>query len=145
MNLMREITEVMRCKDPWLKAFLTDCRNGDQSLDMYYFTHGYPTFQVGSWMPGAARPLCDSDACVRLIEETWLAMAKDGRWSWDDMQALERDICKTEKARRARVMHADDDRHTRDPFVGAPYTHPYNAPTYNALQLRSLEFASARG
>ena len=38
------LTEIMRCRDPWYNEFLTQCRNGNLTRDMYSFFNGLPTF-----------------------------------------------------------------------------------------------------
>ena len=61
---------------------------------------------------------------------------------------MECDICKKERGRRAYVMHtntAEEVRHLREPFLQAPFVHPFNAPKYHAQQLRAVNFANAMG
>ena len=60
---------------------------------MYYFVHGYPTYEVGSWMEVEHAPACGNANCLRLMDEVWPQMRKAGE-SWADMQALECDVCR---------------------------------------------------
>ena len=55
-----ELTEEMRCADPWLSALLKESRAGRQQLEMYYFFHGLPTENPASWMPWAEKPTCEN-------------------------------------------------------------------------------------
>ena len=52
------LTEVMRCRDPWYRAFLQQCRDGNLANDMYNFFHGLPTLT-------AAREGCVCNADVK--------------------------------------------------------------------------------
>ena len=38
-----ELTTSMRCQDKWYNAFLTECRAGNLSKEMYNSIHGFPT------------------------------------------------------------------------------------------------------
>ena len=42
------LTEVMRCRDPWYRDFLQQCRKGSLSCEMYCFFNGLPTFAAAS-------------------------------------------------------------------------------------------------
>ena len=76
------------------------------------------------------------------METTWPTMKRADKYTWQDMQTLECDVCKAERDRRARVrLTKDDRRHLREPFASAPDIHFYNVPKYHALQLRALGFA----
>ena len=70
-------------------------------------------------------------------------MRREGA-SWEERRKLECRTCEVERARRARVMLAKEDRrHEAAAFVAAPYVHPYNAPKYHAQQRRAMLFARA--
>ena len=112
---------------------------------MYYFVHGFPTYECGSWMESAQKLACSNTNCRKLMDETWPEMKRAGGWDWSDMQALECAICKEERARRRRVMRKEDDWLAREPFVSAPYIHALNWPKYHALTLRAIGFAKAGG
>ena len=79
-------------------------------------SQGWEAIQ-GGWMLGAARPLCDSHRCVRLIVKPQPEIAKDRLCAWE-VQALERDVCKNV---RARVMHGEGE-------VGAQEASPALSP-----------------
>ena len=143
LTLVRELTREQRCKDPWLSIFLKGCRDGSQSWSMYNFVHGYPTYEVGSYMEDTKRPSCGNAHCVELMDDLWPRMKKQGGHTWSDMRSLECDTCKGERCRRRRVMQSNDDRHRSEPFVSAPYIHAMNWPKYHALTLRAVGFARA--
>ncbi len=98
----------------------------------------------GSWMAQTRGPgelLCGNTACQKLWEQDWLAMRKAFA-SFDDMKALECDVCRATRADRCRVRQSeqDDQRHAQPPFNEAPYVVPYNTPKYFAQQLRAMQF-----
>ena len=144
------LTEPMRTKDPWLKAVLEADRNGNESWEMYCFTHGYPTRHTGSWLPGSKLPACGQSECARLAEEVWPEMWRRSRATWDNwLLRLEKEclICKRERKRRCCVlrpgMDEDRERYTTQPFTSAPYVHPFRHPSYHATQLRTVLFAKS--
>ena len=69
-----ELTEQCRSKDVWLNAMLQQDRVGQESFTVWAFTHSLPTMQVGTWLPGAAVPLCGNAECQKLQE----TMARGG-------------------------------------------------------------------
>ena len=151
MNAVVELTEAKRCRDPWLLAFIQECRNGKQSWEMYNAIHGFPTAMVGSWMPGASVQreytlLCENEACYRLCDEIWPQQRKNSS-PWAEMVVAECEVCAKHRELRCRVrMQGDEDkRHEEQPFTDAPYLHPYNHPRYHALLLRAVRFAQAHG
>lgn len=87
---------------------------------------------------------CGNDACYALAERTWPAMRRKFA-TWEEMAALECDICKSKRQLRCRVQHdtGKDKRHSEPPFTEAPFIVPYNLPKYFAQQLRAVEFAKA--
>jgi hypothetical protein len=59
---------------------------------------------------------------------------------------MECEVCQAERKRRCRVIFPggwNDGAHTQEPFAHAPYIHPWNAPKYQAQQLRAISFAKA--
>ena len=66
-----ELTEPMRCSDPWYQAFLAEVRRGALCQDNYFFIHGEPTSVVGSMIPGEQAPRCGNNLCVELQEHEW--------------------------------------------------------------------------
>ena len=147
---MIELVTSNRTRDPWLAAFLRECREGRQSWTMYCFIHGYPTRYPGSWLPVASEDRaytlqCGQDACYKLGDETWPEM-NTHECIWQDMQLLECDICAESRAVRRRVLTQDDitaGRHRENAYVRAPYIVPFNMPRYHAMQLRAIEMANA--
>jgi hypothetical protein len=161
---MHELHQSRRCQDPWLLAFLSECRNGRQSWMMYNFIHGFPTAVPGSWLP-AEGPItsdelqtntcaasgtlfgnvqCGVERCAKLATEVWPEMNKAGA-SWEAMRNLECQFCSAERERRHRVRDGDkDERQLSQPFVDAPFIHPFNKPKYHALLLRARRFAQSR-
>ena len=66
-----ELKQPMRCPDPWFTGFLTQCRNGNLSMEDYFFIHGSPTDSVGSMIPGADMPACGDAKCADLQKWKW--------------------------------------------------------------------------
>ena len=74
-----ELTEAMRCSDPWYQnSFLAEVRRGVLSLDNYFFIHGMPTSVVGSMVPGEATPRCGNARCAELQDSEWPARFQRG-------------------------------------------------------------------
>ena len=144
MQACYELVQEMRCKDPFLSEMLEEDRLGRESWETYCFVHGLPTRNPGSWLRRTGRPTCTNGRCARLAAEEWPQMFRD-RCSWDARRALECDACAAERRRRCRVLRGgEDSRHLEEPFVHAPYVHPFNAPKYHAQQLRAVHFAKAK-
>lgn len=140
-----ELTQPMRCVDPWYCSFLTECRNGSLSLDNYFFVHGVPTDSVGSMIPGNLGPACGNAECSRLQASEWERMFRDGK-AWGEMSSRECRMCKKEQLARGVVARRDDDpRFLEHPFNSSPYIHPLNYPKYYALQVRAVEWAKTHG
>ena len=87
----------------------------------------------------APRILCGTAKC-QTLHVRWTAMASAGA-EWQDMVCEECEACRTERARRNRLMEAADPRVHREPFLRAPYVHQNNTPTYHAMLLRAVEEA----
>ena len=67
--------------------------------------------------------------------------------TWQARRSKECNTCEVERRRRCRVLYPGDmnnDAHMQEPFVHAPYIHPWNAPKYHAQQLRAVAFAKAK-
>jgi hypothetical protein len=74
-----ELTEPMRCCDPWYQdSFLAEVRRGALCADNYFFIHGMPTSVVGSMIPGEDTPRCGDARCVELQERVWPAQFQEG-------------------------------------------------------------------
>ena len=139
-----ELVRSNRTSDIWLQQVLQQDRAGAESWEVYCFTHGLPTKNVGTWLPSQALPACGNDECATLHAE-WDLQRKDG-FTWNARRSRECSVCQLERQRRCRVMFtggANDGMHTQEPFAHAPYIHPWNAPKYHAQQLRAVSFAKA--
>ena len=140
---MQELVKEIRCRDPWLSDFLRECRVGEQQWGMYWFVHGFPTENTGSWMVRSRQPECGEPRRAKLAADVWPRMRQEGA-TWEQRRRLECGRCQDERARRARVMLTEQDtRHESRAFLAAPYVHPYNAPKYHAQQRRAMIFAQA--
>ena len=74
-----ELSEPMRCSDPWFQnSFLAEARDGQLCIDNYFFIHGAPTALVGSMIPGEAAPRCGNASCLDLQQGGWAASFKAG-------------------------------------------------------------------
>ena len=142
------LTEPMRTKDPWLKVLLDADRHGEESWEMYCFTHGLPTRNPGTWLPGKPFPACGEKNCATLAEGVWPDMWRRGRGTWENwLLRRERECakCQEERERRCCVLrpHEEQDkqRYVSNPFASAPYVHPFRHPSYHATQLRAILYA----
>ena len=72
-----ELREANRTSDPWLEEVLQEDREGRESWEVYCFTHGLPTKNVGSWLPEQDSPTCGTAACA-LLPAQWLKEKKQG-------------------------------------------------------------------
>ena len=62
-----ELSEPMRCDDPWFNAFLLECRFGKLSNSMYNFFHGFSTLVPGSFCNDSQTTLCNTHSCRQSI------------------------------------------------------------------------------
>ena len=113
---------------------------GALSEEQYNFLSGFPTQHVGSWLSEQDPVPCGNAACAMLQSEQWHAMRSRGA-QWTDMQILECEICSRERKRRCRIIREEDPRSRQEPFVDALYVLANNVPKYNAIMVRSEEFA----
>ena len=141
------LTHGHRTKDPWLKSVLEADRDGEESWEMYCFTHGLPTRNPGSWLPDLGGPACGNAHC-----QSWATRWQEVRASGENATWAMRlhdacPACTTERQRRNRIITTNRrnmDLYTKDPFTDAPFVHPFRAPSYHAQHLRSVHFARAR-
>ena len=145
------LTEPMRTKDMWLRAVLEAERLGDESWELYCFIHGFPTRNVGTWLPGSPKPWCNNSECARLSTEVWPEMWRRGHGTaenWRLRQEKECTICKQERRRRCCVLlprkTEDHQKLQQAPFDAAPFVHPFRHPSYHATQLRAIAFAKSK-
>ena len=145
------LTEPMRTKDMWLRAVLDAERQGEESWEMYCFIHGFPTRNVGTWLPQSPTPTCGNALCAKLSTEVWPQMWARGRGtaeSWNQRQDMECEKCKAERKRRCCVLRTnvpeDMQRLQHTPFDAAPFVHPFRHPSSHATQLRALAFAKSK-
>ena len=75
---MLELTAEIRCRDPWLSDFLRECRIGEQQWEMYWFVHGLPTDNTGSWMARTGQVACGNEQCAKLSGEVCPQMRREG-------------------------------------------------------------------
>ena len=139
-----ELVQSNRTTDVWLREVLQQDREGRESWEVYCFTHGLPTKNVGTWLPSTSKPTCGNEECATLHDD-WDRQRRDG-FTWDARRSRECSLCKKERQRRCRVLYqggANDEMHMQEPFAHAPYIHPWNAPKYHAQQLRAVGFAKA--
>ena len=132
---MLELAIQNRIADAWYNGVVAECRDGRLSMESYYFLMGLPTEHAGSWRSdefGNHLLQCGSEACAQLPQK-WLQMAKEGRSTWQDMQAMECVSCKEERERRNRLIAPDDPRLVGDLFREAPYVNKNNQPKYDGL------------
>lgn len=145
LNFFIELTEQWRIDDEWYQAFLSQCRVGELSEEMYNFFMGIPTQHAGSWVPQtdsnkAEKTLCGNPACAKL-PHVWQSMANSGSRQWSELHTLECSTCAQHRENRNRHIKPNDPRVHQEPFLQAPYVHQNNEPKYHAMLLRSVEQA----
>ena len=140
-----QLKQPMRCLDPWYLDFLYQCRHGilgKEDKEDYFFIHGMPTDNAGSWIRTTKVPACGNPACANLYEKMKKKFKEGTKITVEVLNKEECDICKKErKARAAVAMNNKDDRLGRQPFSTAPYIHQLNDPKHAANLQRSLIWA----
>ena len=149
LNFYKELEIQQRTADPWYRCFLTECRAGNLSDEMYNYLMGLPTRHCGSWIPGdvsdddndANLPRCGDSRCQRL-PKVWASYIQKG-CSWEEIlqEQPECEVCQQQRTQRARLVTANDPRILQKPFLEAPYLHQFNCPRYHAMLLRAVEWA----
>ena len=126
-----ELTVSMRTEDPWLYEVQEEMRNGCLSETNWNFLHGRPTTVSGSWCK--KRHLCGNAFCKNLEPSM-------------NIQALECDMCKKERAERCRVITGLEDTRLQDPnFVNAPAIFPNNDIKFAVNKIRAQIYAASSG
>ena len=144
------LTKSMRTDDEWLQTVLDMARHGTMSWEVYCFIHGLCTRHCGSWLPNKALPACGQQACADLADGAWSDMLQYDRLesNWEERQSLECQRCQKERQRRCWIIQnstINQKRYIEEPFVDAPYVHPFRQPSFHAQQLRAMNFAKTRG
>ena len=144
------LTKSMRTDDEWLQVVLGMARYGTMSWEVYCFIHGLPTRHCGSWLPKKDLPACGHQACADLANGAWQDMLphESSKPTWSSRQSMECHYCQRERERRCWIIHenaVNETRYMEEPFVDAPYVHPFRQPSFHAQQLRAMNFAKARG
>jgi hypothetical protein len=110
-----ELTEQVRCTDPWWNDVLSELRVGALTPDSHAFLHGECTTVPGSWRTsvgvtwGKSTDMykgCNKIACGSLAGKSWDIVVKN-----------ECACCKLERARRHRVVVKDDKRLGKLPLI----------------------------
>ena len=152
-----ELTQPMRCVDAWYNSFLTACRDGNLSSEMYNYFHGFPTLTPArgapSWPFGPAEHsptacTCSDDVIEHpkhpgmMYKQSWARQFLQGT---PGVCLMEGECAECADARRKcrRVVQGGvpEPQLQAEPFVSAPAIYNHNVPTYWAAHLRSREFA----
>ena len=134
-----QLTEEIRCKDPWLSYFLKRARHGNMEHELYCFMHGLPTRHCGSWMPDTGLTACKQSSCADLTSVWTQELRSPDRRTWSERVADECDHCVQERARRCRLWNRHIEPGTK--FADAPLIHPWNEPKYDAAIVRAEYYA----
>ena len=139
---LHELVECKRTKDSWLHAVLMADRRGDETWEIYCFTHGLPTKNPGSWHPDEGLLTCGNEFC-RTLRAQWDLYRKRYGMPWTERRAMECTVCKSERERRCCVITQGRNvsRYKSGVFSLAPFVHPFRSPTNHAQRLCSLQFA----
>ena len=141
-----QLTELMRCTDVWYNSFLTQCRGGDLTDEMYAFLHGLPTLSSPQ-LDCACNHKIEHDPLLGNYRADWKTMFMLGE---KDMAACIRASesacpeCTAERQRRCRVLtdlRCIPAALRKPPYTAAPALYSFNVPRYFSSQLRAREFA----
>ena len=153
-----ELTQAMRCPDPWYTVILKMFRHGNLTMDSYCLLHGFPTSTPGSWDPVELKTGCACGDDVQLLPGTtntyyktsWAKLFLNGH-GWNELVQVdckECEDCASARNKRCRVLPfgpATKANLRTEPFASAPAIFSYNVPKYFAVHLRAEEFAKAHG
>ena len=112
-----ELTEQVRCSDPWWNDVLSELRVGALTPDSHSFLHGEKTSVPGSWRSkfsvnwGTDVDMykgCNNAQCASLVGKSWSEISKG-----------ECSRCKCERKRRHRVVTKNDKRMKEPKFKKA--------------------------
>ena len=95
-----ELTQPVRCKDPWYNNFLEQCRHKELSEINFKFMSGGPTPVPGSWVDGVVT--CHRKKCEELTGK-WQRDIASGR-SFEDCNHDECRECRKARLDRKRVV-----------------------------------------
>ena len=147
------LTELMRCKDPWYKNFLHECRNGTLNEDMYCFITGWPTLVPSEQECRQCWGDIIQDPVLGRYQETWADVFLQGADMSTHIDSFECAACKKSRSQRKRVLSLDAGAHAvsdqerlaaearRPPYTDAPALYSFNVPRYFNILLRAREFA----
>lgn len=124
---------------PWYSELIEQCREGCLSWDNYNFLHGFPTNVCGSYLWSKGHGTCGNDECRKCSEQLWPEIQKQGK-SWEQALSLECEICRSERARRNRLL-GETRRELSPDFAAAPYITAMNKPKQIVAQKRATHFA----
>ena len=97
-----ELRQLMRCSDKWYNRFLSECRDGNLSINNYCFLHGLPTFTCP----------CDSCTCNHDVILDPILGAIKSSWKEHFLQSdcnMADVVANTEKVTKNVPMNANDD------------------------------------
>ena len=141
-----QLTEVMRCKDAWYNAFLSECRNGNLSLEKYCYFHGLPTFSSPCQTCNCNADQID-DPLLGKVKNSWKEAFLSGITNIAEVIKTTEGKCQqctAERKRRHRVLsdlsNIAPELHA-PPYSNAPALYNFNVPRYFSMQLRAREYA----
>ena len=100
---IHELRQANRTQDKCLEYVLELSRKGAETWEVYCFTHGLPTRNVGCWHPWEAKLKCGNPTCAKLFQ-TWEHQLLEESLSWPARQSQECEMCKDERRRRCRII-----------------------------------------
>ena len=127
-----ELVECERTRDIWLQSLQNEVRNRALSETRHAFLHGFATCVPGSW--NGQRLECNKAACQKLVTE---------KASPEEIQRLECDVCKNERASKHRVV--DGPMQVPGNFAQAKAIFATNAVKYHVNKLRAKAWAAETG
>merc|ERR1711994_1036769 len=141
-----ELSQVERCKDGWFGEVQQQVRHGCLSEDNWNFLHGRPTTVPGSWANNRAQ--CGQTRCSALastppVDSRVSKKTRATSYTNDEILRSECDVCKAERASKARVAtDANDPRFSSEKFSKAIAIFAHNDVKYDTNKTRAKLFAS---
>ena len=151
-----ELTEPMRCMDPWYGNVLNECRHGNLTTESYCYLHGLPTLLSPGFrptlLPSGERCTCNAvvihdDPVVGPYNLAWKEefLAK-GRNMQEFLSSADAEcgVCRKERHRRHISITEPSKAPARihaEHFTTATALYNYNVPRFYCIFLRAREFA----
>ena len=142
-----ELTEPMRCIDPWYGQVLTECRNGNLTTESYCYLHGLPTLLSPRLRCACNEDVIYDDPVVGPYRLSWKEeFVTRGMNMHDFLSSADAECAECRKERHRRHITITDPckppaKIHAEPFTTATALYNYNVPRFYCIFLRAREFA----